>query len=48
MFYVYVNNTPDKLFKETIEFDLEGLEIVGNENQRKVVIEVNPGQQFEL
>ena len=43
MFYLYQNNSFNKKLKEEIKYQLEGLEIVGQEDQQNVVIDIGPG-----
>ena len=43
MFYLYVNESTDKKYKEEIDFDIEGLAIIGQEDQKHVKVELGPG-----
>ena len=44
MFYLYVNETSDKKYKEEITFDIEGLAIADQEDQKQVKVEIGPGE----
>ena len=44
MFYLYTNETKDKKYLEEITFDIEGLKISGQEDQKLVKVEIGPGQ----
>jgi hypothetical protein len=44
IFFVYKNDSSDKILKEEITFDVEGL-VVEGQDDFKVVLELGPGQQ---
>mmetsp|Transcript_15663 Transcript_15663/g.24005 ORF Transcript_15663/g.24005 Transcript_15663/m.24005 type:complete len:103 (+) Transcript_15663:1689-1997(+) len=46
--YVYVNSTGDSTLNETLSFDKEGLDIVGQDDQEKCEFSVGPGEQHVI
>lgn len=45
MFFLYVNKTTDKILTEDIEYALEGLEVINQDDKKKVQVRVGPGSE---
>ena len=43
--FVYLNDSIDKILSERVEFDLKGIEICGQEDQKVVQFELGPKEQ---
>ena len=45
MFFLYVNKTTDKVLTEDIDYVLEGLEVMNQDDKKKVRVRVGPGEE---
>jgi hypothetical protein len=45
---VYKNDTPDKTLVENLEFNMTGLEIVGQEGETKTEVKCGPGETKDV
>lgn len=45
LYFLYKNDSEDQRLKETVSYQMEGLEIVGHEGSTKIEVSVNPSEE---
>jgi hypothetical protein len=45
LYFLYKNETKDQILKEEVEYELGGLEIEDQDDQSKVVVTLEPGEE---